>query len=186
MHHGTILFDSELDVVGQVLNVPEDKISSKGFQSVRSRVTNVKPYLNESISTAGFFARLRGFMFEEYNLQPYTLSEDDIRAVQDLKAARYDQWDWNFGASPACQIQKTRRVEGCGQIEVHMDVENGAIQRLAFYGDYFGNGDSAELARVLTGTKLNEEALRAALNGIDVGSWFSHLDLETFCSILLQ
>ena len=39
MHHGTILFDSDLDVLGKALIVPEDKIVSKGVASVRSRVT---------------------------------------------------------------------------------------------------------------------------------------------------
>ncbi|MCY0881875.1 MAG: lipoate--protein ligase, partial [Firmicutes bacterium] len=45
LHHGTLLFDSDLDVVGQALNVRQDKIASKGIKSVRSRVTNLKPYL---------------------------------------------------------------------------------------------------------------------------------------------
>ena len=43
MHHGTILYDSDLSVVGQALRVPEDKFTSKGLSSVRSRGTNVRP-----------------------------------------------------------------------------------------------------------------------------------------------
>ena len=50
MHHGTIMFDSNLDMVERSLKVPEDKFLSKGFKSVRSRVTNVKPHLSQSIS----------------------------------------------------------------------------------------------------------------------------------------
>jgi lipoate-protein ligase A len=38
LHHGTILFDSNLDIMTQVLNPGEHKIASKGIKSVRSRV----------------------------------------------------------------------------------------------------------------------------------------------------
>lgn len=37
MHHGTIMFDSDLTVLGQALNVSRDKIESKGIKSVRSQ-----------------------------------------------------------------------------------------------------------------------------------------------------
>ena len=41
MHHGTIMFDSDLSVVGEALRVDPTKIQTKGIRSVRSRVTNV-------------------------------------------------------------------------------------------------------------------------------------------------
>ena len=43
--HGTLMFDVNTDSVADALNVPKDKIESKGIKSVRSRVTNIKPYL---------------------------------------------------------------------------------------------------------------------------------------------
>ena len=44
MHHGTLMFDSDLSVVSKALQVSSDKYESKGFKSVKSRVTNIKPY----------------------------------------------------------------------------------------------------------------------------------------------
>ncbi|HQL40659.1 MAG TPA: lipoate--protein ligase family protein, partial [Anaerolineaceae bacterium] len=41
LHHGTLLFHSDLDMVSRVLTVKGDKIESKGVKSVRSRVTNI-------------------------------------------------------------------------------------------------------------------------------------------------
>ena len=50
MHHGTIMFDSNLEMVQKALNVDPSKIESKGKKSVRSRVTNIREYLREDIS----------------------------------------------------------------------------------------------------------------------------------------
>ena len=38
---------------------------------------------------------------------------------------RYDTWEWNYGNSPAYAIVKERRFDGCGKLEVHMNVEKG-------------------------------------------------------------
>ena len=42
LHHGTLLFDSDLSVLSKALNVKPEKIKSKGIKSVKSRVTNIK------------------------------------------------------------------------------------------------------------------------------------------------
>ena len=93
MHHGTIMFDSNLDMVERSLKVPEDKFLSKGFKSVRSRVTNVKPHLSQSISTIEFMDHLQGFMSEEFRLIPYDLRKEDLDAVRKLQKEVYDRWE---------------------------------------------------------------------------------------------
>jgi lipoate-protein ligase A len=45
MFHGTLLFDINIDTASKVLTVKADKIESKGIKSVKSRMTNIKPYL---------------------------------------------------------------------------------------------------------------------------------------------
>lgn len=54
LHHGTILFNSDLAVVQEALNVKVDKLQSKGVKSVRSRVTNIYPYLKTPITIEEF------------------------------------------------------------------------------------------------------------------------------------
>lgn len=186
MHHGTILYDSNLEAVGRALAVSQDKLSAKGVKSVRSRVTNVKPYVSGDVSTAVFFDALLSFMIEAYGLTPYELSAGQLSQAAALQKARYDRWDWNYGASPAYQIHKERRVEGCGRLEIFMDLHKGRIGKAAFYGDFFGNRDTGELARMLVGCKAEESALRAALQGVSIGQYFHQMDLDTFLSVLLE
>ena len=186
MHHGTILYDSNLSMVSQALAVSRDKIESKGLKSVQSRVTNVKPYMTEDIPVERFVTALRDAMFRDYALQSYTLDAAQQAAVEKLQSEVYDTWDWNFGASPPYSICKERRVENCGKLEVHMDVEKGVIQRIAFFGDYFGDGDTAELGERLVGQKAERAALHEALATVNIGDYFHNLDLETFLDILTQ
>lgn len=41
LHHGTLLFNSDLTKLSQALNVKPQKIVSKGVKSVKSRVANI-------------------------------------------------------------------------------------------------------------------------------------------------
>ena len=46
LHHGTLLFDTDISVLEKVLTPDPAKLSSKGIKSVRSRVCNVSEYVN--------------------------------------------------------------------------------------------------------------------------------------------
>jgi len=186
MHHGTILYDTDLSVVEKVLTVPKDKIESKGLRSVRSRVTNIRPHLPHDAPVEVFMDRLRESMFRENPLTRRELTEEDLAATRRLWEKRYGTWEWNYGASPAYSIRKDRRIEGCGRVEVSLNLSEGVIAAIAFHGDYFGNADSTFLAALLTGRRLEERALRESLSGTDIGHYFAGLDLESFLAILLQ
>ena len=47
LHHGTILRDVDMDVLGKVLNPSKVKLQSKGVTSVKSRVTNLRDLFPE-------------------------------------------------------------------------------------------------------------------------------------------
>jgi lipoate-protein ligase A len=188
MHHGTIMFDTDMSLLGDALNVSADKIESKGIKSVRSRVTNIKPYMSDqNVTMPEFWEALREYMFRENDMESYTLSVEDLAAVEKLRQEVYATWEWNYGASPAHSIHKARRVEGCGKIEVYIDVDaKGAIGGMAFYGDYFGNGDSRELAALLKGRKMEEAGLRQALAGVELGKYFAGITEDDFIEVLLR
>lgn len=186
MHHGTIMFDSDLSVVSSALNVPKDKIESKGIKSVRSRVTNVKPFVKGEIGIQQFWDVLKRYMVEERSLEQYVFTPEDLARVERLREERYGTWEWNYGRSPRYSIQKARRVEGCGRIEVCYEVEQGVITAFATYGDYFGSGDPETLAEKLVGCKPEEAELQAALRDVPVSEYFKNLTREELVEIILQ
>ncbi|MDR3176922.1 MAG: lipoate--protein ligase [Desulfovibrio sp.] len=186
MHHGTILYDLDLGAAAKALKPPEDKLESKGLKSVRSRIANVKSQMPGNASVEDFIAALRESMFQEYQLVPYELSPADLDGVKALRDGVYATWDWNYGASPAYAIVKERRVEGCGKLEIHMNVDRGVIRDIAFFGDYFGNEDSSGLAALLRGQPPEREALAPVLAKAALGEYFYGLDADRFLDILLE
>ena len=176
MHHGTLMFDSNLEVLTHALNVSADKVESKGIKSVRSRVTNIKEHVKDDMTTGDFQDVLRDFMIKENNMEPYELTPEDQASIKELQK-RYETWDWNFGRSPAYSIRKERRVEGCGKIQIFMDVEKGEIKAFASRGDYFSSDDSTDVEKRLIGAKANKDSLKKALSGINIDRYYKNLSV---------
>lgn len=186
MHHGTLMFDSNLETLTDALKVSADKVESKGIKSIRSRVTNIKDHLDrKDMTTLEFRNVLRQFMFEENEMQEYDLTSEDIAEIKKIQQ-RYESWDWNYGRSPAYSIRKERRVEGCGKIQVFMDVEKGVIKDFTTRGDYFGAEESTAVDAAVVGAEINEASLAAALKNLDIGYYFKNLSAARFIDIILQ
>ena len=186
LHHGTLLFDSDLSVVTRALRVDEEKIRAKGLRSVRSRVTNIRPHLREDISLAEFRALLLENILRESPGEAYRFTAEDLAAIETLRRERYANWDWNFGASPACTLLRRRRFEGCGTVEAHIDVEHGRIRSLCFLGDFFSAAEPEELAARFTGLRPEREDYAAALADTEVSRYMIGLDRESLLSLLCE
>jgi lipoate-protein ligase A len=176
-----------MSVLSRALNPGTDKIESRGVKSVQSRVTNIRPYMKIDMSVTGFRTALKGFMVSAFDMEELTLEPGQNAAVEALKERVYSQWSWNYGGSPPHTLAKARRIEGCGKIEILLDLgKEGVINNAAFYGDFFGNREPAELGELLKGRHLEREELKGALRHTDVSQYFHALDTAVFLSLLLE
>lgn len=185
MHHGTIMFDSDLDIVGNSLVVSKDKIQTKGVTSIRSRVTNIKPHMQTDVSIEEFKRLLVHHVFKGAEVPQYHLTEEDIKKIEALASEKYRTWDWNYGSSPKYSVIKERRFEGVGGITLCMDVENGIIKDFDIYGDYFGNGDKSNLKEILVGKQLKKDVIEDSLKDICIGDYINKLEKDEFIDLLI-
>lgn len=186
MHHGTIMFNSDLSVVSEALQVDPTKFQTKGVRSVRSRVTNVADHLDRPVSLPEFRRILLENILRENPGQPYPLTPKDLAAVETLREERYATWDWNYGQSPACTVLRRRRVEGCGLVEAYISVDSGLISAIAFRGDFFSAVEPEELAPRFVGRTPDQAGFSAALEGVDVSRYFAGLQNDQLIEILCQ
>ena len=187
MHHGTILYDSDLGILSKALNPGDDKIVSKGIKSVQSRVTNIKPYMKNDMPITDFWRSLKNFISDDLDLKDFTLNREHENAVENLKENIYSRWSWNYGSSPPHTMRKIRRIEGCGKIEILLDVaKEGIIKKIVFYGDFFASRDSSELANILIGHHLEYNEIKSLLKGFDINEYFHALDCDNFLALLFE
>lgn len=184
MHHGTLLYNSDLSAVSKALQVDPEKIRAKGMESVRSRVTNIRRYLKDDVPLFAFREMLLAFIRRGTESEEYAFSEKDIREIERIKQERYDTWEWNYGKSPECSILKSARVEGCGIIEVYLETDHSLITDVSFRGDFFSTRDPEELVPNFIGKKPDADGFSQALEGIDVEKFFTGLTKEQMLSLL--
>lgn len=184
MHHGTIMFDSDLTVLTNALRVDPSKIESKGMKSVRSRVTNIKDYAQENISLQDFRSILIREIAEKNGGTEYVLSESDIARIKEIRDSRYALWDWNYGKSPAGVIKKSARIDGCGKVEVYIETEKSLISSIVFRGDFFSTRDPELLAEHFLGKTADAKGYAEALQDENVSDYFLGLDNETLLKLL--
>jgi len=183
--HGTLLFNTDLSQVGEALRVKPGKIESKGIKSVRSRVANICDYLSEPLSIEAFRAHLLNSLFGGPGEIPqYHLTEDDWQRVRLLAEERYRSWDWNWGRSPDFNVQRTQRFP-IGEVDARIDVQEGLIKGLKFYGDFFGQGDPAELEQRLLGVRYTAADLERSLQEVDISYYFGGVSREEFINFLI-
>ena len=185
MHHGTILFDSDLDAVSQALHANAEKLNSKGVASVRSRVVNLRPYLDPSVNMEIFRSLLLQELVRGSTAEARTLTTDDMREIERIKRERYDCWDWNYGRSPAGNLTKTQRIEGCGTVTAAFSVDAGRLTEISFSGDFFSTVDPERLAQKLIGCQLQEESLAEFMECEPPAKYFTGMTKEAFLNLLL-
>lgn len=184
--HGTLLFDSEIENVVSALKVNAEKYVSKSTKSIRSRVANIAEFLEEPMTVEQFRQALLQSLFEGADEIPvYELTEQDWDKVRKLADERYRSWEWNYGRSPSFNVQQRKRIEGAGTFDVRLQVEEGVITEAAIFGDYFGRGDSAEVAERLAGTRYDAAALRELTDGLDLPYYFGPITKEQWLELLL-
>jgi lipoate-protein ligase A len=186
MHHGTILFDTDLGKMAEGLRVPEDKIISKGVKSVPARVTNLRAHLPMDMTVMEFWTFLRKSIVGKKNMSAYTMTEQDWDAVAAIRCRRYATWEWNYGRSPDYSIRKRRRLPGFGDIRISMQVEDGKISAFATDGDYFGNRPCADIAAVLLHTRMDKNALFEVLSEVPLEEFYEGLPRDEFIRLILE
>jgi len=184
LHHGTLLFNSNTDVLSRALKPDKEKIKSKGIASVSSRVANVNDFLSEPINCQVLISKIKKAAILEYpDLCEYEFTSEDNREIQKLADEKYSTWEWNYGYSPKYDYSKKIKFAG-GIIEVCLNVGHGIINHARIFGDYFGVSNVSEIEETLVGLRHNYEAISDALKGFDLNSYFTGITLDELMRVM--
>lgn len=184
--HGTLMFNSEIEHVVEALNVSEEKIKSKGIKSIRSRVANIAEYLEEEMTMDQFKEHILLSIFDVERVEDvptYELTEEDWEKVHEISRNRYQNWEWNYGKSPAYNVQASHKFPS-GLLDVRLDVKKGIIENCKIYGDFFGIGEIKDLEERLIGVRHQREAVANALTDFDIEHYLGKITKEQFIDLI--
>lgn len=161
VHHGSLLFDTDLEQMAAATTVDRYKIQSKGIKSVRDRVTNIASHLPAPMPAEEFKERMvRRILGEDGRV--YSVTPEDEARIRTIGQEKFGSWESVYGRGPACSIQRTGRFPG-GSMTFHLEVKRGVIRQASVSGDFFAAVDGEALGRALVGCRYQQEAVREAL-----------------------
>ena len=176
LHHGTLLFDANPSMVAGALRVDPEKFRSKSTKSVRSRIGNIRDFLQQDMNLPVFWTFLKEQLAGS-GMVTGALMPQELEAVEALKHKKYDQWDWNFGRSPQYDMTNKRYWDG-GCLEVRICVADGSIQDIVFYGDFLAVRPLDEVEAALRGCRFRREDVAWVLDRFPITAYFGGIRKE--------
>lgn len=125
LHHGCILFDSNLDNLRNALNVKNKKIISKSAKSVKSSVANLKEISKLDYEISDFLEKLKNEILKtQENFEICELTKEDILNIDKIKSEKYATKEWIYGQSPKCTfiLDEERNYT--------VEIDNGRIEKI--------------------------------------------------------
>lgn len=185
LHHGTLLFDSDLTIMEKVLNVSPDKIASKGIKSIRARVANIKEFLQVDMDVSQFIDLLVESFFKYSETVEMRLTAHQLLEIETLATEKYQSWDWNYGNSPQSNYFNSVRLE-CGKVEISLFIDKGLIETCKIGGDFLALKDVADIERAMIGVKYNLDEIRSTLEGFNLGLYFGPTTTEEILHCFIE
>ena len=156
MHHGTLLFNTDVSVLAGALNPSKLKIESKGIKSVRARVVNVYECLKNKMTISEFKNGLKEKFLNVCN--EYSFSDEDLFKINQLVAEKYSRYEWNIGSSPKGKNYFEKKFP-FGIIQISFDTEKGRMENVTVSGDFFSKKDVKVFADSLNGVIFAKNTL---------------------------
>jgi lipoate-protein ligase A len=168
-HHGTILVSSNFEKLTDYLQVPEEKIRSKGIESVRSRVVNLTEY-NPLLTIDTVIEAV----IQEFTLE-YGQAPGGIQNVKSLDQAtiqklfsKYASWEWRYGQVSKFDMEISTRF-AWGGIDIGLKLEKGIVVDAIVYSDALDVELIEMIPKILKGSQLNADALADRFSQINPG-----------------
>lgn len=155
--HGTMLYDTDMQNMVGSITPSDEKLLSKGVDSVRQHITLLKDYIDMDVDEFKQFVRQNlctGYVM---------LSGKDIMQIERIER-EYLTDEFIYGNNPRYTVVRKRRIEGVGDLEARIELKNNVIKKVNLLGDFFLTGDlDKSLLDKLKNASLDRAALEEAL-----------------------
>lgn len=176
--HGTMLFNTDLEKLVLSITPNNQKLISKGIESVRKRVTNLSEHFDMDIEAFKTFVRTHLCDSERM------LTEEEIVKIEEIEK-EYLSEEFIFGNNPRYTLIKKDYNEA-GEIEIRLEIKNNIIKDINIVGDYFLIGDIGGIFKLLINTPYDRESITKILQDIKMEDYIFNLHKDHFINTLFN
>ncbi len=183
LHHGTLLYSSDLEFLSSVLKVDKEKLTSKAVKSTRSRVENIKNLVTSKMDVSSFIGYLSSYIIKRYN--PEILPIIDNAEIQEIYN-RNKSIGWLFPDRDMVS-KYTKSVKNryeFGMVCLQLSMNNGVIESVKIEGDFFGVLNAQELEKHLSGVTITE--LKNKLSTVKISDYIQGMSNAQFEELIAR
>jgi lipoate-protein ligase A len=158
LHHGTMLYSSDLDTLGVALRSNEERYAGRAVKSRRSQVTNIISHLPIQMRLSEFIRKIYEHLYSMgHDVHYYQFTEKDKLAIHLLAEQKYKTWEWNYGYSPAYHY--ANRID---ELSCELETRGGIITEAVIYNN-LTQTHYALLEEQLKGVKHHHEEIEKVI-----------------------
>ncbi len=180
LHHGTLLFSTDLSVMDNVLTPDRDKLISKAVKSVKKRVCNVSELVAVN-SVNEFINVIKNHVIKEFNAK--VISPPKHQEIKSL-IEKYSSKNFIYGEKPLIteydKVYKKRF--DFGSVELRLKMRNDVIIEVKFSGDFFEVNAISQLENLLVNKKISE--LSNVIKRAKIENYVSRMSYEDFIMLI--
>ena len=168
-HHATLMLEVDREALSRYLRVSPLKLRSRGVDSVRARVVNLRE-LAPALTIPALCEAIKQAFGAEYGLpvEPFSWEERLLGAEKDRLSsleARFSSWDWTFGRRIAFTVSDQARFPW-GEADLRLRVESGRIRACQCFTDAMDPLWTENMEEALRDVRFAPEDLRAVFSSL--------------------
>ena len=113
LHHGTLLFDTSLDILRNSLRKDTSCFTSRAVASNPSPVVNISGIINLFRNILEFRSSMLNYFLNNFpGIMPYELSPSEIFKAESLSNSKFRTWEWNWAYGPEYTYIRSFKING--------------------------------------------------------------------------
>ena len=177
LHHGTILFDTDVSVMSDVLKIDKEKLAYRAVKSCKSRVVNLSELLNQPMDIREFMDHLERYLTEQLRTESISVPTDP--RLDDLwKRNQSEEWIYAEKRYLTHYSVLRKKKYPFGLVQVEMDLDRDRIERIRISGDFFGTSPIEELEKNLVGQSIEQ------IPPLELSPFIKGMSLSDFSNLL--
>lgn len=173
-HHGTLLYEVNIEKLTGILTPSTHKLTSKGIDSVKSRVANLKEYKKDLTIEELMESLIEAFKFKYGDISSIQYLHERDLSINHLML-KYSSSDWIYGDSPDFEVSMDKAT-GEGKVEINISMEDGNINGCKIYTDSLFTKEFEIIENLLKGCAFDRTSMVRVLE--DKRGLFSDKGIE--------